>query len=530
MKKMIPLRILGFLALTALPTNNAQAMKKFLGLGRSSSSKESSDERLTRKIEEFSRAQTAVKSGKGSPESRDARAAELKSALRNAPDLTPENRNALENLHRGNLLPTGKERATSAHQPYSVRREIEKALPNLRNERLERANPISAPIPGTFNLVPQRGDRTPDPKFIESPAAGQDPKKSGPASVNTESSEASNTVKRTPPPVPPRAPKQADIVISEPSKLRAGPTPNLPKQDAQQVELATQQRDAQVQQKELIKLVKDPNLTSKEKLDVTEAIMNQGIVADKAQKQRIQLEPKQETEKPMTSAALTEAAKQSPPPPPSRRPSPQQRDEELGRIDAEASKKAKQSDAQPGWAKVAPSETSSSGVAIGKDRLPTSLSEIDSQVKKPVPSTPIEDLQPIKRSIKPVPLDEVKDRLPTSQSEIDSQVKKPVPSTPIDDLQPIKRPTPTAPKAPSTTESTPIPTSLAQQIQAGTTLKKVDPEVVAQEKKMSQDPAEALKKGLAEELEKRREVIKPSKADKAKAKAEEEAFWSSPAA
>lgn len=525
MKKMIPLRILGILALFTLTGNNAQAMKKFLGLGRSSSSKESSDERLTRKIEEFSRAQAAVKSGKGSPESRDARAAELKSALRNTPDLTPENKTALENLHRGDLLPTGKERMTSAHQPYSVRREIEKALPDLRSERLGRANPISDPIPGTFKSVSRRGDETPDPTS----AAGQDPKKSAPASVNTESSEASNTVKRTPPPVPPRAPKQADIVISEPSKLRAGPTANLPKQDAQQVELATQQRDAQVQQKELIKLVKDPNLTSKEKLDVTEAIMNQGIVADKAQKQRIQLEPKQETEKPMTSAALTEAAKKSPPPPPSRRPSPQQRDEELGRIDAEASKKATQSYAQPGWAKVAPSETSSSGVAIGKDRLPTSLSEIDSQVKKPVPSTPIEDLQPIKRSIKPVPLDEVKDRLPTSQSEIDSQVKKPVPSTPIDDLQPIKRPTPTAPKAPSTTESTPIPTSLAQQIQAGTTLKKVDPEAVAQEKKMSQDPAEALKKGLAEEVGKRRPAIKPSKSDKAKAKAEEEAFWSSPA-
>lgn len=135
MKKFMKLKLLGLLALTALPTNNAQAMKKFLGLGKSSSSKETSDDRLTRKIEEFSRAQAAARSGEGSPRSRDARAAELKNELKMVNELKPEHKEALAALHK-TYLPQGKERTTSAHQPYSVRKEIEKAIPELRDARL----------------------------------------------------------------------------------------------------------------------------------------------------------------------------------------------------------------------------------------------------------------------------------------------------------------------------------------------------------------------------------------------------------
>lgn len=93
-------------------------------------------------------------------------------------------------------------------------------------------------------------------------------------------------------------------------------------------------------------------------------------------------------------------------------------------------------------------------------------------------------------------------------------------------------------KVPSTSSEAPKPEpisgALAQQIQAGTKLKKVDPVALELEKKAAQEKNESLEATTRKALELRRDVIAPntkkSKDEKKKAEAEEAAFWATPTA
>ena len=106
-------------------------------------------------------------------------------------------------------------------------------------------------------------------------------------------------------------------------------------------------------------------------------------------------------------------------------------------------------------------------------------------------------------------------------------------SAQIETTSPPPPPRETA-KVPSTSSEAPkpelLPGALAQQIQAGTNLKKLDPVAVELEKKAAQKKDDTPLNLVAEVVNERRAAIAPSKADKAKAKAEEEAFWATPAA